>query len=137
VDRLAGYREALKNSGADADPGLVSLGNHTIEAARDAATALLTGDRPADGVFADNNRMTVGALLAVHRAGDAVPLAGFDDVELADLLPSRLALVTYDAVEMGRRAAELLFARIDGDTAPPHHVLQPTHVTQRGLAVTG
>ncbi len=137
VDRLAGYREALRDAGADADPGLVSLGNHTIEAAREAATALVTGDRPADAVFADNNRMTVGALLAVHRAGGAVGLAGFDDVELADLLPSRLVLVTYDAVEMGRRAAELLFARIDGDTAPPHHVLHPTHVTQRGLAAVG
>jgi LacI family transcriptional regulator len=137
VDRLAGYREALSGAGADADPELVSLGNHTIEAARDAAGALLTTNRPADAVFADNNRMTVGALLAVHRAGGAVGLAGFDDVELADLLPSRLVLVTYDAVEMGRRAAELLFARIDGDTTPPHHVLHPTHVTQRGLAAVG
>jgi LacI family transcriptional regulator len=137
VDRLAGYREALSGAGADADPELVSLGNHTIEAARDAASALLTAHRPADAVFADNNRMTVGALLAVHRAGGAVGLAGFDDVELADLLPSRLVLVTYDAVAMGRCAAELLFARIDGDTAPPHHVLHPTHVTQRGLAAVG
>lgn len=138
VDRLAGYREALDEAGVPADPALVSLGNHTIEAARDAATALLSGDRPADAVFADNNRMTVGALLAVHHhadtAGDTAGLAGFDDVELADLLPNRLLLVTYDTVEMGRRAAELLFARIDGDTAPPHHVLQPTHVTRRGLA---
>jgi LacI family transcriptional regulator len=130
--RLAGYRQALKGAGLGYDPALVSLGNHTVEAARAAAAKLLSGTAPADAVFADNNRMCLGVLQAVDRHGAEVGVAGFDDLELADLLPMRIALVTYDAVEIGRQAAELLFGRIGGGSGPVRRVVHPTGIVLRG-----
>ncbi|GAB3841306.1 hypothetical protein GCM10027610_050450 [Dactylosporangium cerinum] len=110
---------------------LVSLDNHTVEAARAAATALLDGPAAADAIFADNNRICVGVLHAV--AGrDEIGVAGFDDLELVDLLPRPVPLVTYDTVELGRRAAQLLFGRIAGDTGPTTQVLLPTRLVLRG-----
>jgi len=129
ASRLAGYKHALKNAGLAVDPKLVSLGNYTVEAALAATTQLLSGS---DAVFADNNRMCLGVLQAVYRHGADIGVAGFDDVELADLLPTPVALVAYDAVEMGRHAAELLFERIAGGTGPFKRAVHPTRIVLRG-----
>jgi LacI family transcriptional regulator len=76
--------------------------------------------------------MSVGVLKAMHDAGTTIDVAGFDDLELAELLAVPLALVTYDAVALGRRAAELLFARIGGDATPPRRITLPTTLTVHG-----
>jgi LacI family transcriptional regulator len=131
AERLAGYRRALQDAGLGYDPVLVSLDNHTVEAARGAATHLLDGPAAADAIFADNNRICVGVLHAVQ-GRDEVGIAGFDDLELVDLLPRPVALVTYDTVELGRSAARLLFSRIAGGTEPFTQVLLPTTLVVRG-----
>ncbi len=131
AERLAGYRRALEDAGLGYDPVLVSLDNHGVEAARVAATELLDGPAGADAIFADNNRICVGVLHAAAGRGE-VGIAGFDDLELADLLPRQVALVTYDTVELGRSAARLLFARIAGSTEPSTQVLLPTTLVLRG-----
>jgi len=48
-----------------------------------------------------------------------VALIGFDDFEIAALLHPRLTLVRQPAAELGRRAAELLFERLDGRSSKP------------------
>ena len=132
ASRLAGYKLALKSAGLTYDRKLVSLGNYTVEAARAATTELVSGPAEADAVFADNNRMCLGVLHALDRHGPDIGVAGFDDVELADLLPRPIALVTYDAVEMGRHAAELLFSRIGGGSGPFKRAVHPTRIVLRG-----
>lgn len=127
--RLAGYRSALADAGIPVDAGLVRLDNHDTAAARSAGLDLLAAARPPTAVFADNNRMTVGLLRAVHESGRDVAVAGYDDVELADLLRVPLTVVSYDATELGRRAAGLLFDRIDGYQGPPRRVTVPTSIT--------
>ncbi|GAA1711825.1 LacI family DNA-binding transcriptional regulator [Fodinicola feengrottensis] len=130
--RLAGYKQALRVAGLDFDQALVRFGNHTAEAAEETGVDLLTGPTQADAIFADNNRMTVGALHAIRRVDGGAGLAGFDDVELADLLPRPIALVTHDSIELGRRAARLLFDRIAGTTGPPRRVTHRTQMLIRG-----
>ncbi|MFF5075467.1 LacI family DNA-binding transcriptional regulator [Actinoplanes sp. NPDC000266] len=130
--RQAGYRQALADAGLAFDPALVSLGNHTVEDATRSATDLLTGAAKADAVFADNNRICVGVLHAAAAHHGDVGVAGFDDVELADLLPQPVALTTYDAVELGRQAAALLFDRIGGGTQDVRQVVLPTTLVHRG-----
>jgi LacI family transcriptional regulator len=130
--RLAGYRQALKQAGLPAGPGLIRLGVHTVAEAHRTAADLLDGPEPVDAVFADNNRMAVGALQAIHEAGGATGLAAFDDVELAGLLSRPVALVTYDATRLGAHAAELLFARINGAAGPPKRSVHRTTLVTRG-----
>jgi LacI family transcriptional regulator len=124
--RLAGYRQALRRAGISFDKSLVRLNVHTVADALAAATDLLTGTPPVDAIFADNNRMCVGVLHALHDTGRPAGLAAFDDVELAALLPHPVALVTYDAVELGAHAAELLFARINGTDGPARRTVHRT-----------
>jgi LacI family transcriptional regulator len=141
--RLAGYKQALKQAGLPVVPALIRLGVHTVADARQAAAELLAGAGPGpasraggagpvDAIFADNNRMAVGVLEALHEHDGPIGLAAFDDVELAALLSRPVALVTYDAVELGARAAELLFARINGAAGPPKRSVHRTTLVTRG-----
>jgi LacI family transcriptional regulator len=131
--RLAGYKQALKRAGLAVDESLIRMNVHTVAEARATACELLGARSPVDAIFADNNRMCVGVLHAVHERGaDRVGVAAFDDIELAELLPHPVALVTYDASELGAQAAELLFARISGTAGAPRRSVHKTTLVTRG-----
>jgi LacI family transcriptional regulator len=131
--RLAGYRQALQRAGLAVEKSLIRMNVHTVADARATAVELLGGPAPVDAIFADNNRMCVGVLHAVHDVGgDRVGVAAFDDIELAELLPHPVALVTYDASELGAQAAELLFARIAGTGGAPKRRVHRTTLVTRG-----
>jgi LacI family transcriptional regulator len=130
--RLEGYRRAVARAGADVVAPL--LERHSVADADAAVARLLRSARPPTAVFADNNRMTVGSVQAVHRAGADVAIAGFDDIELADVLSMPVALVVHDPAEMGRRAAELLFARLAGEGGEARTVVIGTRLVLRGGA---
>ncbi len=76
--------------------------------------------------------MTVGAVRALRATSRPVALVGFDDFELADLLATPVTVVAQDPAELGRRAAQLLFARLDGDGGPSRTVVVPTRLITRG-----
>ena len=57
-------------------------------------------------------------------------MVGFDDVPLGALV--NVTVVAQDPVALGRRAAELLFARLEGDDGPPRRVVVPTRLIVRG-----
>ena len=68
--------------------------------------------------------------LAATDARDHIALVGFDDFELADVLG--ITVMRSDPGLMGLRAAELAFARLDGDDRPPRRVVVPTELVPRG-----
>ena len=59
-------------------------------------------------------------------------VVAFDDVPLAALLDPGLTVIAQSPVEIGRRAAELLFARLDGDRGPSRRIVVPTTLIERG-----
>jgi LacI family transcriptional regulator len=133
VQRLEGYRRALARRGLPFDERLVRLGRHDVAAAERAAEELLALPDPPTAVFASNNRGTIGVLRAVSNgAGRSIALVGFDDFELAELLPVPVTVVAADSVELGRRAAELLLERLAGANGCPRTVVVPTTLVQRG-----
>jgi LacI family transcriptional regulator len=117
AERLAGYRAALRDAGLPADEDLVSAGPHDVAAAEQAVRDLLAlpADRRPTALFTANNRNTVGALRALRDGDGTVALVGFDDFELADMLPVPVTVVRHDPAEMGRIAAEMAYLRLDGD----------------------
>jgi LacI family transcriptional regulator len=92
---------------------------------------LLAIPRPATAVFTGNNRITTGALRALSGRG-RVALVGFDDLELADLLTPPVTVIAYDAAELGRRAARMLWQRLSGEDGPPQRIVLPTTLVPRG-----
>lgn len=80
---------------------------------------LLAGSPVPRGVFASNDMMAMGAMVAIREAGLRVPediaVAGFDDITVARLLNPSLTTVAQFPERLGRQAAEMLFARLEGD----------------------
>jgi LacI family transcriptional regulator len=131
AERYRGYREALAAAGIAVDEDLVRLGAHDAAVAEAATRDLLALPEPPTALFTGNNRITAGAVRAL--AGDGrVALVGFDDLELADLLRPPVTSISYDAAELGRRAARLLWERMSGDTSAPQRIVLSTTLVARG-----
>lgn len=130
-DRLDGYLSALGMGGRAADPALVRHENFKEDGGYRATQELLALDVPPDAIFVANNLMTLGALEALDaaglRVGEDIALVGFDDLPWSSLVRPRITTVAQPTYEIGRRAAELLVARVSGDAAPLREViLAPT-----------
>jgi LacI family transcriptional regulator len=103
-------------------------------------------------VFCAGREQTAAALRALAAVGAGpgaasgtvstrVAVVGFGDFDLADFVRPGLTVVTYDPAEVGRKAAELLFRRLDGkddrdgpDSASrrTEYVEVPTRLIPRG-----
>jgi LacI family transcriptional regulator len=131
-ERLDGYRQALAGASLPLDEQLIKVSNSTSQAAASAVTQLLalpSGSCPT-AFFTGNNRCTVGALHALGSRRKRMGLIGFDDFELADLIG--VSTVRTDPYRIGQLAAELAFARIDGDARRPRRLVVATELVVRG-----
>jgi LacI family transcriptional regulator len=133
-ERHAGYEAALREAGLQIDPAIVRHDLHSSDLAEAAMTELLALAEPPSAVFASQNLVTIGVVRALRSAGRQrdVALVGFDEVPLADLLEPGLTVVAQDVLEIGRRAAEQLFRRLDGDRSPTVREVVPTRLVPRG-----
>ncbi|MFC4245190.1 LacI family DNA-binding transcriptional regulator [Gryllotalpicola reticulitermitis] len=121
--RLQGYRTAHRDHNVPVYEHLVRTGQQEAAGAERALAELLAHEIAPTAVFSANNRNTLGAIRAIARFRSSVPadspevrLIGFDSFEFADLSPVPLSIVAHDPGALGRRAAELLLARIDHPT---------------------
>lgn len=127
--RAKGFAEALKAH--NLKPVAVTEANDfTFTAGRAAAPALLSTSG-FDAVICANDLLAVGLMHELAAAGLMVPedvaVVGMDDSELAEQSFPPLTSVNLGSAERGRRAAELLLARIeDNDRAPRRIVVQPS-----------
>ena len=112
----------------------MSAGPHDAASAERAVRDLLAlpADRRPTALFTANNRNTVGALRALRDGDGTVALVGFDDFELADMLPVPVTVVRHDPAEMGRIAAEMAYLRLDGDDRAPQRRTIECTVVARG-----
>jgi DNA-binding LacI/PurR family transcriptional regulator len=78
--------------------------------------ALLEKNRDLTAVFCFNDIAAIGAIRALKNAGLSVPgdvsVVGFDDILSAEYATPSLTTVRQPLLEMGKRGAEVLLARI-------------------------
>jgi len=136
-ERLSAAETALERARIRYHPHLVRDSLHDQADIEAAVTDMLESAQPPTALFCLNNRLTLGALSALDRAGREISVVGFDDFETAGLMPVPLTVVSYDAREIGRIGAELLFTRIDGDQSRPRTVVIPTRLVDRSAGRHG
>jgi DNA-binding LacI/PurR family transcriptional regulator len=127
--RRAGVEEACAALGVDGASVQFRHGDYSVDSGERILDALLGPGRAAraetrrgrssfDAVFADNDRMAIGAMRSLKRHGLEIPrdieVLGFDDVEVARLVEPPLTTIAQPAFEMGRESARLLLRLIDG-----------------------
>jgi len=121
LQRRAGYLEALKESGLEADPALICPVDFELESAEAAVSTLVRRKAAFDAIFASSDLIALGAIRALRRAGMRVPedvsVVGYDDMLLSRLSTPALSTIKQDTYKAGR----LLVARVldaDGDHRP-------------------
>ncbi len=123
--RVAGYLAAMAEAGLDAR---VIPGDFDMASGRRAGLQIAE-QGGVDAVFAANDDMALGALLALQDAGVSCPqdvaVVGFDDIPLASLVRPGLTTLGIDIAGFGRAALERLLARIDGDAPGARQVVRP------------
>lgn len=131
-ERLAGYRTALQEAGLPYDRTLVTNAHDQPAAAK--ATAQLLGlSDPPTALFAGNNMVALGVVAELARSGRKnVAVVAFDDVPLAEALEPALTVVAQDPEEIGRAAAAIALARLDGDRSRARTITVPTRLIVRG-----
>lgn len=116
LQRVKGYRRALREAGLALDRALTVEGNFRYAGGEDAMRRLLASRRPPEAVFAANDMMALGAMTAAREAGlrvpDDVALAGYDDVPFAALTAPGLTTMAMPKEELGQCAAALLEEQI-------------------------
>jgi LacI family transcriptional regulator, galactose operon repressor len=90
IDRLRGYREAVRDFGLRDHAEWVRQGDFTFESGVRCMEELLSLRKRPTAVFASNDDMAAGALQVAHRRGLVVPadvsVVGFDDISMAQRL---------------------------------------------------
>lgn len=132
--RRIGYRTALENAAIPLRPDLEAEGDFSFKSGEAAARQLLGGSVRPTAIFAANDGMALGVMVAAARLGLRVPedlsVAGFDDMPYAKLVWPELTTVRRPLREMAAAAVDLLLEPEDG--RPPHHVLLDFELIERG-----
>lgn len=132
IERVGGYREAMAAAGIHDTAALERLIDDRSLREEDIIGELLDAPDAPTAIVTGNNRMTVGALRALRARSDrpAPALIGFDDFETADVLG--ISVITYDPVELGRRAARLAIERMSAPAGFTSQIELPTWLVERG-----
>jgi LacI family transcriptional regulator len=121
-ERLRGYRAALAALAPQAVPQLYE-GDFSEESGQRVGQALAAARERPDALFAANDMMAIGALLALRQRGVELPremaLAGFDDIRIARYVSPALTTVRIPIADLGMQALELLHAQIGRAQSAP------------------
>ena len=116
--RLQGIRDALAEKSMAIQPRHFVQGFWGINEGRQLFRQLLEQKPWPTAVICGNAYLTVGALLESQAMGISVPkdmsIVGYDDIEIMSELPIPLTTVRVLSDEVGRRAARLLIAKLEG-----------------------
>jgi len=120
-DRIQGFLEALRDHNLALEKTLIQDGDFSETGGYQGMKKLLRLDPRPTAVFASNDLMALGAMLAMReenlRIPEDVALIGLDDIPAAKLVHPSLTTITQMQEDIGRIAAEMIFERIEG-TAP-------------------
>jgi LacI family transcriptional regulator len=131
IERHRGFLDAARAAGIDRDRLFQTNGDYKIASGYEATERAFKQGHPT-ALVCGNDRMALGAILALHALGLEVPrdvsVIGYDDqAELADQIRPRLTTVALPHFEMGERAGQLLFGspqQDDTETTLPCRLIE-------------
>jgi DNA-binding LacI/PurR family transcriptional regulator len=118
VERLRGYRMALKENGGQAGGEIVVHGGMNEEDGLVGVDKLMKLAVKPDAIFAVNDPVALGAFkrLREHkkRIPEDVAIVGFSNNKTTELVDPPLTTVDQPSYELGKKAAEVLLDQITG-----------------------
>lgn len=137
-ERCGGLRDGLAEHGLTLDHADVFEGAYTFESGAACARRMLAATPRPTAVFAGNDEMAAGVLMAAREAGVRVPedlsVVGFDDFQVAVSVWPPLTTVHTPTREIGQLAAERLIGVDEAAQPRDPQLTLPTLVPRRSSA---
>jgi len=118
--RLQGVHDALAERGMAIQPSHFAEGYWGINEGRQLFRRVVAHKPHPTAIICGNAYLTVGAMLESQAMGFRVPaelsIVGYDDIEIMGELPIPITTVRVSSEEVGRRAAQLLVAKLEGQS---------------------
>jgi LacI family transcriptional regulator len=136
--RVDGVRQAISDHGRGAALLSITEVKYRLQMGADAfVTAYDTRPHPT-AIICGNDVLAAGAMMQAREMGLDIPgdvsIVGFDDIGLARAVQPGLTTVRVPQIEMGRQAAEVLLAKINGTPLPPNPKLKTEFIMRGTLA---
>jgi LacI family transcriptional regulator len=132
-ERLAGYRNAMKRHGLEAEP-VFSCPATREQGVKVIREALAMRDPPTAAICY-NDVIAFGVILGLLEAGRQpgkdVNLVGFDNIAEAALSRPALTTIAVEPRQIGQEVAELILRRIADPTGRPEQVILPPRLIIR------
>jgi LacI family transcriptional regulator len=139
-ERLGGFKRAVREAKIALSPEYVQETSFDKSGGYSKALVLLRLIPRPTAIFAGNDLIALGALLAIRESGlrcpEDISIIGFDDLDLAETTNPSLTSVSQSGYQLGTTAARILLDRLNGDTSPARHVVLDTSLKLRH-SVTG
>jgi LacI family transcriptional regulator len=147
-DRLAGYRDAIAQTGIPNDAALIKTDSADPDSGYRLISELAHAGADFDAIVIANSRMAVGAIRALTEIGRRIPedvaIAAYYDIATLDVYSSALDVyspyittATQPAYDMGRLSVRRLFERIFGAAESVEDLILPTRIALPTLTVPG
>lgn len=136
-DRLAGFRRALEAHGLDCPDERIALAEGFSEEEGKRACARLLESSP-DAVASTDDQLAFGALELLRERGRGnARVTGFNNTKRGLYQSPSLTTVDVRPEELGRRAAELIVSRLEGESGRPDHFIVDTSLILRESSLSG
>ncbi len=139
-DRLNGFKRAIREAKLHLAPEYIQETTFDKRGGYSKTTVLLRLIPRPTAIFAGNDMIALGTLLAIREAGLSCPedisLFGFDDLDLGETTNPALSSVSQSGYQLGTTAARILLDRIQGDTGPAKHIVLETSLNLRHSVAT-
>ncbi len=133
IDRLEGYKNALRVRGRAVDPTLIAYGDFVMDSGYANAKKLL--EQNVDAIFAASDSIALGAMRAIEDVGLRIPhdvaIIGFDDLQFAEKANPPLTTIRQPIRRMGKLAVEMLHDIVTNKPLQPSRVSVPTELIVR------
>jgi DNA-binding LacI/PurR family transcriptional regulator len=134
-ERLKGFKRAMREAKLDLAPEYVQETTFDKQGGHSKTLILLRLIPRPTAIFAGNDLIALGALIAIRDAGlrcpEDISVMGFDDLDLAETTNPSLSSVSQSGYQLGTTATQLLLDRLAGDTSPAKHLVLETSLKIR------
>ncbi len=133
--RFEGYQAAMLDNKIRPAADWIATGDSSFDSGERCAHQLLQVEPRPTAIFAANDEMAAGVILAAHQMGIDIPadlsIAGFDDTPVAHQIWPALTTIRQPIQDMAKNATELLIKQLKKSTSPLSASMLPSLIITR------
>jgi DNA-binding LacI/PurR family transcriptional regulator len=121
--RYQGFLKAFHEYGLEPNPDFIIHTDYTVNNSYDLTLELIHRKKRPTAIFTTNSSTTMGCVMALNYLHLSIPeeisVIGFDNLIMAKISNPSLTIVNQPLAAIGKKIAEILLSRINGNTDQP------------------